>query len=101
MKSALNVLLLIFILTAVYSEICSDLLFSKLSAYSIENCQSDRGIMNVADSPFCFDSDTKDLLYGNPKPDAQPSFSAYYVFPLEIFQLSAYSLFVWQPPKIA
>jgi hypothetical protein len=101
MKSSLNKLILIFILTAFFSEICSDLLFSKLSAYSIENSQSDRGLKNVADSPFCFDSDAKDMLSWDPKPDTQQSFSQDHISPPEIFQISSYSLFIWQPPKIA
>jgi hypothetical protein len=102
MKSTLNVLILIFILTAICSEICSDFLLLKVSFYHIEYSQSDSGVANVPDSPFCFDNDTKDISEDKPKSDIQPvCFCTDHISPHAIFRLSTYSLFIWQPPKTA
>jgi hypothetical protein len=102
MKSTLNVLILIFILTAICSEICSDFLLLKQSFYPVEYSQSERGLENIPDSPFCFDNDTKDISEDNPTPDIQPvCFSTDHISYPAIFRLSTYSLFIWQPPKTA
>jgi hypothetical protein len=102
MKSSLNLLILIFLLTAIFSEIYGDFFFLKPFNHSVVCSQPDRDLMNEADSPFCFDTDAKDFLNWHPKSEAEPTcFSTDHRFSMEVFQLSTYSLFIWQPPKIA
>jgi hypothetical protein len=102
MKSSLRKLVFFLILSAMLSENYSDLSFFKPVCYSVECGQSDRDQTNEADSPFCFDNDAKDFLNWHPQPVAQlKCLSKDHPFSKEVFQLSTYSLFVWQPPKIA
>jgi hypothetical protein len=102
MKSSINKLILLLILTAIFSEIYSDIILFKLSAISIELSQSDKGINDENDSPFCFDTGTNDILNWNLKSDMRPIFyTSVHISPIEIFQLRAFSFFIWEPPEIA
>jgi hypothetical protein len=101
MKLSLNKLISIIILTLIFSECYGGLFLLKPSIYSFENSQSDKGLSSEADSPFCFDTDSNEILYlhqdSNSKPDR---ISADHLFLRELFGLSTYSLSIWQPPKI-
>jgi hypothetical protein len=101
MKSSLNRLISVLILASIFSEVYSDMILLKPVFYSVENSQSDKGLTGQAGSPFCFDTDAKEILYlhqdSNSKPDR---ISADHLFLRELFGLSTYSLSIWQPPKI-
>jgi hypothetical protein len=102
MKSSLNKLISIIILTLIFSECYGGLLLLKPSIYFVENSQSDKGLSSEADSPFCFDTDSNEILYLYSKSDVKPACVLTDHFSRrEIFSLSAYSLSVWQPPEIA
>lgn len=100
MKSSLKELILFLILTAMFSESYSDFFFMNPVSYSVECSQSDRGQTNKADSPFCLDNDTKDFLNWHPQLASQyKSISQDHLFSNDFFELSTYSIFVWQPPE--
>jgi hypothetical protein len=102
MNISIKILILSFFLSTLCSEVFSDSFLMKLSVYSFENSQPGKGSMNETDSPVCLDSDSNDILYFNPKSSAgQTSFHSDPVFLRDLFQLSAYSFFIWQPPKTA
>jgi hypothetical protein len=102
MKSSLNKLISIFILTLIFSEGYSEFLLLKPSIYAVENSQSDKGLTSEADSPFCFDTDSNEILYLHSKSDVKPtSILTDHFFLREIFSLGSYSLSVWQPPELA
>jgi hypothetical protein len=68
----------------------------------VEYSQPDKGIVNEAESPFCIDTDTNDILNWRPTYDKyQICFSSGQFIPREIFRLRTFSLFIWQPPEIA
>jgi hypothetical protein len=102
MKSSINKLILLLILTAIFSEIYSDLLLFKLSAGSIELNQPGKGITDETDSPFCFDTGTNDIIDCDLKSETKPTiFTADHIFRKEIFLLKTFSFIIWEPPKIS
>jgi hypothetical protein len=102
MKSSLNRLISILILTSIFSEVYSDMVLIRPLFHSVENSQPDKGLTGQAGSPFCFDTDAKEILYLHQDPRTKPDcISADHLFLRELFGLSTYSLSIWQPPKIS
>jgi hypothetical protein len=100
MKASFNILILCFIVTAFCADIFRDL--APMKVYHSESSQSDRVPINETDSPICIDSDTNEILNWNPKSEAEHiSFDSDLIYHREPFQLSTYSLVIWQPPKLA
>ena len=102
MKSSFKTLILCLIFSAFFAEIYSDFVAMKIPVFCSGSSQSDRGPINETDSPFCIDSDTNEILNWNPKSEVENiCFYSDSICHGELFQLSTYSLFIWQPPKIA